>query len=61
MKFQVILIVIGALGTVSKGMVKELESLEIRERIETIHATVLLRLLRRVREAWEDLLLLRLW
>ena len=36
MKMTVIPIVIGALGTVSKGLVEGLEDLEIRGRIETI-------------------------
>ena len=39
-------IVTGALGTVSKGLVKRLEKLEIRGRIETIKTTALLRLAR---------------
>ena len=34
MKVTVIPIVIGALGTVTKGLVKGLEYLEIRERVE---------------------------
>ena len=53
MKVMVILIVIGALGTITKGFVKGLEDLEIRGRVETIQTTVLLgsaRILRRVQE-----------
>ena len=37
MKMTVILIVIGAFGTVSKGLVKGMEDLEIRGRVKTIH------------------------
>ena len=40
MKVTVILIVIGALGTIDKGLLKELE-LEIGGRAETIQTTVL--------------------
>ena len=36
MKMTVIPIVIGALGTVTKGLVQELEDLEIRSWVETI-------------------------
>ena len=53
MKMTVIPIVIGALGTVTKGLVHGLEELEIREREETIQTTALLRsarILRRVLE-----------
>ena len=39
----VILIVISALGTVTKGLIQGLENLEIRERVETIQTTALLR------------------
>ena len=41
MKVTVISIVIGAHGTVTKGLVKELEDLEIRGRVETILTTAL--------------------
>ena len=53
MKVTMIPIVIGALGTVTKGLVKGLEDLEIRGRFETIQNTALLRsarILRRVLE-----------
>ena len=46
-------IVIGVLGTIPKGLLKGLEDLEMRGRIETIQTTVLLRstrILRRVLE-----------
>ena len=62
-KVTVITIVIGALGTVTKGLVQGMEDLEIRRRVETIQPTALLssaRILRRVLETWGDLLLLRL-
>ena len=38
-KVTVILVVIGALGTVTKGLVKGLEDLEISGRVETIQTT----------------------
>ena len=53
MKVKVIPIVIGALNTVTKGLVQGLEDLEIRERVETIQTTGLSksgRILRRVLE-----------
>ena len=46
-------IVIGPLGTVTKGLIKVLEDLEIRERVENIQITTILRsarILRRVLE-----------
>ena len=52
-KVTVIPIVIGYLGTVTKGLIKGLEDLEMRERVETIQTTMLLRsarILRRVLE-----------
>ena len=42
--------VVGALGTLPKGLVKELEKFEISERIETIQITESTRILRRVLE-----------
>ena len=42
-KATLILLVIGSLGTIPKGLVKILEDLVIRGRAETIHNTVLLR------------------
>ena len=53
MKVTVIPIIIGALGTVPKCLVRRLEELEIGGRIETIQTTTLLRssrILRRVLE-----------
>ena len=51
MKVKIIPIIIGALGTVTKGLIKGLEDLEIGGRVETIRNTAWLRLakiLRRV-------------
>ena len=51
MKVTIIPIVIGAFGTVTKGLLKGLEDLEIRGQVETIQTTALLRtarILRRV-------------
>ena len=53
MKITVIPIVIGALGTVIKRLIKGQEDLEIRGRVETMQITTLLRsdrILRRVLE-----------
>ncbi len=53
MKVTIVPIVIGALGTITKGLLKGLEDLEVGGRMETIQATSLLRtarLLRRVLE-----------
>ena len=63
MKVTIIPIVIGAFGTVTKGLLKGLEDLEVGGRVETIQTTVLLktaRIPRRVLETWGDLLLLNL-
>ena len=63
MKVTIIPIVIGEFGTVTKGLIKGLEDLEVGGRVETIQTTTLLRtarMLRRVLETWRDLLSLRL-
>ena len=63
MKVTIIPIVIGAFGTVTKGLLKRLEDLEVGGRVETIQTTALLRtarILRRALETWGDLLSLRL-
>ena len=63
MQVTIIPIVIGAFGTVTKGLLKGLEDLEIGGRVETIQTTALLitaRILKRVLETWGDLLSLRL-
>ena len=59
MKVTVVPVVIEALGTVPTGLVKGLENLEIRGRVQTIQRTALLRstrILRRVLEIRGDLL-----
>ena len=51
MRVTIVLIVIGAFGTLSKGLLKGLEDLEVGGRAETIQTTALLRtdrILRRV-------------
>ena len=51
MKVMIVPIVIGALGTITKRLLKGLEDLEIGGRVETIQTTALLRtarILRRV-------------
>ena len=58
MKVTIIPIVIGAFGTVTKGLLKGLEDLEVGDRVETIQTAALLktaRILRRVLETWGDL------
>ena len=63
MKVTIVLIVIGALGTITKGLLRGLEDLEVGRRVETIQTTALLRtarILRRVLETWGDLLSLKL-
>ena len=55
-------IVIGAFGTVTKGLLQGMEDLEVGGRVETIQTTVLLKtawILRRVLETWGDLLSLK--
>ena len=53
MKVTVIPIVIGAPGTISKDLVKELEGLEIGGKADTIQATAFSRLVRILRRALE--------
>ena len=63
MKVIIIPLVIGAFCTVTKGLLKGLEDLEVGGRVETIQITALLRtarILRRVLETWGDLLSLNL-
>ena len=62
MKVTIVPVVIGALGTVTKRLLKGLEDLEVGGRVETIQTTALLRRarkLRRVLETWGDLLSLK--
>ena len=42
MKVTIVPIVIGALGTITKGLLKGLEDLEVGGRVETIQMTTLL-------------------
>ena len=63
MKVTIVQIVIGALGTITKWLLKGLEDLEVGGRVEIIQTTALLRtarILRRVLETWGDLLSLKL-
>ena len=63
MKVTIVPIVIGSFGTITKGLLKGLEELEVGGRVETIQMTASLRtdrILRRVLETWEDLLSLKL-
>ena len=63
MKVTILPIVIGAFGTLTKGLLKGLEDLEVGGLVETIQTTALLktaRILRGVLETWGDLLPLKL-
>ena len=53
MKVTILLIVIGALGTVTKGLVQGLEDLEITGRVKAVQTTALLRLARMLRRVLE--------
>ena len=53
MKVTIVPIVIGALGTITKGLLKGLEDLEIGGRVETIQMTALLRTARILRRVLE--------
>ena len=53
MKVTIIPIVIGAFGTLTKGLLKGLEDLEVGERVETIQTTALLRTARILRKVPE--------
>ena len=61
-KVTIIPIVIGAFSTVTKGLLKGVEDLEVGGRVETIQTTLFrtARILRRVLETWGDLLSLKL-
>ena len=62
-KVSVVPIVFGAFGTVTEGLLKGLEDLEVGGRVENIQTTALsrtARILRRVLETWGDLLSLKL-
>ena len=53
MKVTIVPIVIGALGTITKGLLKGLEDLEVGGRVETIQMTALLRTARILRRVME--------
>ena len=53
MKWAVIPIVTGALGTVTKGLGQGLEDMEIKGRVETVQTTALLRSVRILRKVQE--------
>ena len=55
MQVTIIPIVIGAFGTVTKGLLKRLEVLEVGGRVETIQTTALLRKARILRRVQGDL------
>ena len=59
MKVAIVPIVIGAFGTITKGLLKDLEDLEVGGRVETIQMRMA-RILRRILETWGDLLSLKL-
>ena len=54
MKVTIVSIVIGAFGTIAKGLLKDLEDLEVGGRIETIQMTALLRMARILRRLLES-------
>ena len=63
MKVTIVQIVIGAFGTITKGLLKGLEASEVGRWVETVQTTALLRtarIMRRVLETWGDLLSLKL-
>ena len=63
MKVTIVPIMISAFGTITKGLLKGLEDLEVGGRVETIQMTALLRtarILRRVLETRGDFLSLKL-
>ena len=54
MKVTIITIMIDAFGTFAKGLIKGLEDLEIRGRVEAIRTTTLLRTARILRRVLEN-------
>ena len=63
MKVAIVPILISAIGTITKGLLKGLEYSEVGRRVEIIQMTALLRtarILTRVLEIWGELLLLKL-
>ena len=53
MKVTIVPIVIGAFGTITKGLLKGLEDLEVGGRVETIQMTAFLRTARILRRHWD--------
>ena len=53
MKVTIIPIVIGTFGTVTKGLLKGLEDIEVGGRVETIQTTTILRMARILRSVLE--------
>ena len=53
MEVMIVPIVIGALGTITKGLLKGLEDLEVGGRVESIQTTALLRTARILRRVLE--------
>ena len=53
MKVTIIPIVIGAFGTVTKGLLKDLEDLEVGVQVETIQTTASLKMARTLRRVLE--------
>ena len=53
MKVTIIPIVIGAFGTVTKGLLKSLEDLEVGDRVDPIQTTALLKIARILRRVGE--------
>ena len=53
MQVTIIPIVIGVFGTVTKGLLKGLEDLEVDGRVKTIQSTTLLRMARLLRRVLE--------
>ena len=51
---MVIPVVVGALGTVSKGVEKKLGELKIRGRIKTVQTTALLKSVEYLEESWRS-------
>ena len=61
MKVTIIPIVIGAFGTVTKGLLKGQEDLEVGDRVETIQTTALLKWPEYLEESWRLAVTHYLW
>ena len=63
MKVTIVPIMTGSFGTVTKGLLKGLEDLEVGGRVETIQTTAFMktdRISRRILQTWRDFLSLNL-